>query len=43
MSNLAKKYQMEKDEFLKAFGGLDMIEYDMQMRKVIEFLKEANK
>lgn len=40
---LAKKYQMEKDEFLKTFGGLDMIEYDMQMRKVIEFLKEANK
>lgn len=40
---LANKYQMKKDEFLKAFGGLDMIEYDMQMRKVIDMLKEANK
>ena len=40
---LANKYQMKKDEFLNAFGGLDMIEYDMLMRKVIEFLKEANK
>lgn len=40
---LAEKYKMKKDEFLKTFGGLDMIEYDMLMRKVIEFLKEANK
>ena len=40
---LAEKYKMKKDEFLKTFGGLDMIEYDMLMRKVIDFLKEANK
>ena len=40
---LAKKYQMEKDEFLKEFGGLDLVQYDLQMRRVIELLKEYNK
>ncbi len=41
--NLASKYQMEKEEFLKMFGGLDMIKYDLEMRKVIDLLKEFNK
>ena len=41
--NLSSKYQMEKEEFLKMFGGLDMIKYDLEMRKVIELLKEFNK
>lgn len=36
---LAKKYQMEKDDFLKLFGGLDMVKYDLQMRRSIEVLK----
>ena len=36
---LAKKYQMKKDEFVKAFGGLDMIKYDLSMRKAIDVLK----
>ena len=36
---LASKYQMEKDEFLKAFGGLDMIKYDLQMRGAIDVIK----
>ena len=39
---LAEKYQMEKEEFLKMFGGLDMIKYDQKMRKAIEALKENN-
>jgi trigger factor len=39
-SNLAKRYQMEETEFLKIFGGLDMIKYDLEMRKTIEILKE---
>lgn len=38
-SSLAKKYQMQKEEFLKLFGGLDMIKYDLEMRKAIEILK----
>ena len=41
-TKLADTYQMKKEEFLKAFGGLDMIEYDMKMRKAIEILKENN-
>ncbi|HIR49169.1 MAG TPA: trigger factor [Candidatus Faecimonas gallistercoris] len=40
---LASKYQMEKDEFLKQFGGIDMIQYDLEMRKTIELLKDFNK
>ena len=41
--DLAKKYQMEKEEFLQQFGGIDMVQYDLEMRKTIELLKEANK
>ena len=40
---LADKYKMEKDEFLKAFGGIEMIKYDLEMRTVIDKLKELNK
>ena len=39
---LAKKYNMEKDELLKRFGGMEMIQYDLQMRKTIDLLKELN-
>ena len=41
--SLAKKYQMEKDAFLEEFGGIELVQYDLQMRKVIELLKELNK
>ncbi len=40
---LADKYQMAKDEFLKLFGGIEMVQYDLEMRKVIDLLKENNK
>ncbi len=40
---LANKYQMQKDEFLQQFGGIDMVQYDLEMRKTIELLKEVNK
>ena len=43
VEELAEKYQMEKEEFLKQFGGIDMIQYDLEMRKTIEKLKELNK
>ena len=39
-NKLAEKYQMEKDEFLKMFGGLEMIKYDQKMRRAIEVLKK---
>ena len=38
-----KKYQIEKEEFLKQFGGLELVQYDLEMRKVIDKLKELNK
>ena len=40
---LAKKYQMKKTDFLKEFGGIELIQYDLQMRRVLDLLKELNK
>ena len=40
---LAEKYQMEEEDFLKEFGGLEMVQYDLEMRRTIERLKELNK
>ena len=39
-SELATKYNMTKEELLKNFGGIDMIKYDIEMRKTIEVLKK---
>lgn len=39
---LAKRYQMEKDQFLQLFGGIEMVKYDSKMRKAIEVLKDNN-
>ena len=41
--HLANHYQMEKEDFIREFGGLDGVRYDLQMRKAIETLKELNK
>ena len=40
---IAKKYQMDKEELLREFGGIELIRYDLQMRKIMELLKEHNK
>ena len=40
---LAAKYGITKEELLKEFGGLEMIMYDMEVRKVFDKLKEYNK
>jgi len=39
---LAEKYKMDEKSFLDAFGGKDMVEYDLKMRKTFEFIKENN-
>ena len=39
-ATLAEKYHMEKEELLKNFGGIDMIKYDMEMRKAMDVLKK---
>lgn len=38
---MAENYGLSKEEFLKEFGGLDVVKYDMKMRKAIEILKES--
>jgi len=38
----AKKYNVSKEEFIKAIGGIEMLKYDLKMRKTIEVLKENN-
>lgn len=43
IKSLANKYSMKEEELLKAIGSKEMIHYDLEMRKVIEILKEANK
>ena len=39
---LAEKYQMDVEKFKQEFGGIDMVKYDMKMRKAIDSLKENN-
>ncbi len=39
-NKLAEKYQMKKDEFLKLFGGIEMVKYDLTMRAAMETLKK---
>lgn len=40
---LASKYQMPKEDLLIQFGGIEMIKYDLEMRKTIDLLKNENK
>ncbi len=40
---LAEKYGMTREDLLKQFGGLDMIMYDLEIRRVFDKLKEYNK
>ena len=38
----AASYGMEKEDFLKAVGGIESIKYEVEMNKVVDFLKENN-
>ena len=40
---MAEAYETEKEEFIKHFGGLEVVQYDLKMRRTIEKLKELNK
>ena len=40
--SLAEKYKMTKEDFLKQFGGIDLVKYDLEIRKTIDLLKELN-
>ena len=36
----AKKHNMTKEEFINAFGGTEMIKYDLMVQKVLEIIKK---
>ena len=40
---LAKKYNMTKEDLLKEFGGIETVMYDLEIRRVFDKLKEYNK
>lgn len=40
---LAEQYKMTEEEFLKEFGGKDMVKYDLEMRRTMDRLKDLNK
>ena len=35
----SKKHAMDKDEYVKAFGGIEMLKYDVKVQKVLDILK----
>jgi len=37
---LSTRYGMEKEEFLKAFGGLDIVKYDLKVKKALEIVQK---
>ena len=43
IKTLENKYKMKKEDILKQLGSTEMIKYDLEMRKIIDILKEANK
>ena len=36
----AAKHNISKEEYINAFGGLEMIKYDVKIAKVLEILKK---
>ncbi len=38
--NMATQYGMKKEEFLKEFGGLEVVKYDMKMRAALDILSK---
>lgn len=36
----SKKHGITKEEYIKAFGGIEMLKYDIKVQKVIELLKK---
>ena len=38
--NMAQHYGMDKEEFLKQFGGLEVVKYDLRMHKALDILSK---
>lgn len=43
IKEMTDKFGMTEEDLLKEVGSKDMLKYDIEMNKVIDFLKEANK
>jgi len=41
--NIAEKHQIDKEEFLKLFGGLEMVKYDLKMHKAMDIIRGTEK
>ena len=37
------KFNIKEEDVLKEFGSKEMLKYDLEMNKVLDFLKDANK
>ena len=42
LKKMSEMYQMTEEELLKELGSLEIVKYDLAMRKAIELLKENN-
>ena len=42
LKRVAEMYKVSEEELLKEFGSLDVVKYDLSMRKAIEILKNNN-
>lgn len=40
IDRISEMYNMDKEDVLKNIGGIDMIKYDVKMRKTLEFLRD---
>ena len=43
VEGMAKKYNTTKEDLLNQIGGIEMMEYDLEIQKTIDLLKDANK
>ena len=43
LEKMVEQYKMTKEEILKEIGDLSVMQYELEMRKTIELLKELNK
>ena len=39
IERISKMYNVEKDELVNMMGGVEMVKYDVKMRKALELLK----
>ena len=43
VKKIAESYEISEEEFLNYTGGKDMVKYDLNMRKALDVIKDANK